>query len=452
MAAKIQPKLRKKKTIPYNFGAKHIEYIRACEDNAYNIAEGAVRAGKTVDNAVAFCRELCRTPDKLHLATASTAPTAKLILGDCNGFGIEHYFRGQCHWGKYRGNEALIICGKFTGYREHIVIFVGGAKADSYKKFRGTSIGMWIATEIDLHHENTINEALTRQAAAKRRKFFWDLNPGSPFAVIYTKFIDEYKKKYEEGTLKGGYNYRLFTIYDNINISDEQREEFISQYCPDSVEYRRKIEGKRCVAEGLVFQLFADKPERFIVQEKPKNISFIDIGVDFGGNKSKTTFVATAFIGNFQKIYVVADHKMEGDKGTIDPSKIEKALIQFYKYVKSEYPKAPIKFIHCDNEAQTLINGIRIAFLKAQLPAMVCDCYKGKITDRIYGLQSLMTEGRYFVHKDCNNVIDSLKTQVWDEKEKTKDIRLDDGTFDIDTADANEYSFSSWLTQLRLKA
>ena len=452
MAVKIQPKLRKKKTIPYNFGKKHIEYIRACEDNVYNIAEGAVRAGKTVDNVVAFCRELCRTPDKLHLATASTAPTAKLILGDCNGFGIEHYFRGQCHWGKYRGNEALIICGKFTGYRERIVIFVGGAKADSYKKFRGTSIGMWVATEIDLHHENTINEALTRQAAAKHRKFFWDLNPGSPFAVIYTKFIDEYKKKYEDGTLKGGYNYRLFTIYDNINISDEQREEFISQYCPDSVEYRRKIEGQRCVAQGLVFQLFADTPERFIVQEKPKNISFIDIGVDFGGNKSKTTFVAAAFIGNFQKICVVADHKMEGDKGTIDPSKIERELIQFYRYVQSEYPKAAIKFIHCDNEAQTLINGIRIAFMKAKLSAAVCDCYKGRITDRIYGLQSLMTEGRYFVYKDCTNVINSLKTQVWDEKEKTKDVRLDDGTFDIDTADANEYSFSSWLMQLKIKS
>ena len=452
MAAKITPKIRKKRTIPYNFGEKHLAYIRACEDNVYNIAEGAVRAGKTVDNVVAFCRELCRTPDKLHLATASTAPTAKLILGDCNGFGIEHYFRGQCKWGKYKGNEALIICGKFTGYRERIVIFVGGAKADSYKKFRGTSIGMWIATEIDLHHENTINEALTRQAAAKHRKIFWDLNPGSPFAAIYTKYIDEYKRKYEAGTLKGGYNYQLFTIYDNINISDEQREAFVSQYSPGSVEKRRKIDGERCVAEGLVFQQFADAPERFIVESKPKNIRFIDIGVDFGGNKSATTFVATAFIGNFDSLCVVADHKMKGGKGSIDPQQIERELKDFYYYVKAEYPNAPIKFIHCDNEAQTLINGIRIAFRKANIPAAVCDCYKGKITDRIYTLNGLMTEGRYRVYKDCENVINSLQTQVWDSKEIKKDVRLDDGTIDIDTADANEYAFSSWITQLKLRS
>lgn len=452
MAAKISPKIRKKRTIPYNFGKKHLEYIKACEDNVYNIAEGAVRAGKTVDNVVGFCHELCTTPDKLHLASASTAPTAKLILGDCNGFGIEHYFRGQCHWGKYKGNEALIIKGPLTGYRERIVLFVGGAKTDSYKKFRGMSIGMWIATEIDLHHENTINEALTRQAAAKRRKIFWDLNPGSPFAPIYTKYIDEYKRKYEDGTLKGGYNYQLFTIYDNINISDEQREAFISQYSPGSVEKRRKIDGERCVAEGLVFQQFADRPERFIIDYKPKNIRFIDIGVDFGGNKSSTTFVATGFIGNFDSICGLADHKMKGGKGTIDPQRIERELIDFYKYVKSEYPNVPIKFIHCDNEAQTLINGIRFAFAKAHIPAAVCDCYKGAINDRIYTLNGLMTEGRYHVHKDCENVINSLSSQTWDSKEITKDKRLDDGTFDIDTADANEYSFSSFITQLKLRS
>ena len=48
----------KKKTIPFNFGLKHIEYMRKCVVNTYNIAEGAVRAGKTVDNVYAFAHEL----------------------------------------------------------------------------------------------------------------------------------------------------------------------------------------------------------------------------------------------------------------------------------------------------------------------------------------------------------------------------------------------------------
>ena len=434
-----------KKTIPYNFSEKHKEYIRRCRDCTYNVAEGAVRAGKTVDNVIAFCKELRDTPDKLHLATASTAATAKLIIGDCNCFGIEHYFRGQCRWGKHDGNDALIIKGTFTGGKKKIVMFVGGGKSNSYTKFRGASIGMWIATEIDLHHENTITEAFNRQGAAKRQKVFWDLNPGSPFAPIYKKYIDEFAKKDADGTLLGGYNYGHFTIFDNINISDKNRSVFISRFNPQSVEYRRYIKGDRCAAEGLVFRQFADNPDRFIVSKKYSGVKFISIGVDFGGNKSKVTFVASAVIGNYQALGVIADYKMGEGKGTIDPDRINRELITFFRYVQALYPNARIQYIDCDNASQELINGIRLAFIRANIPVVVRDCWKGLINDRIYALNGLMTQGRFFVHEDCLNVIDSLSSQAWDAKEKTKDVRLDDGTFDIDTSDALEYSFSRFI-------
>ncbi|HGT1768092.1 TPA: PBSX family phage terminase large subunit, partial [Clostridioides difficile] len=89
----------KKKTIPFKFGDKHKEYIKRCASNTYNIAEGAVRAGKTVDNVFAFAHEIKTSKDKIHLATGSTSANAKLNIGDANGFGLEYIFRGQCHWG-----------------------------------------------------------------------------------------------------------------------------------------------------------------------------------------------------------------------------------------------------------------------------------------------------------------------------------------------------------------
>lgn len=127
----------KKKTIQYNFGQKHIDYIRNCVDCTYNIAEGAVRAGKTVDNVYAFAHELETTPDKIHLATGSTAANAKLNIGDCNGMGLEYIFRGQCRWGKYKGNECLVIKGPKTKFKQKVVIFAGAALANSFKKIRG---------------------------------------------------------------------------------------------------------------------------------------------------------------------------------------------------------------------------------------------------------------------------------------------------------------------------
>lgn len=223
---------KRKKTVQYNFSQKHLQYIRNCVWNVYNIAEGAVRAGKTVDNVYAFAHELKTHPDKLHLATGSTGANAKLNIGDCNGMGLESIFRGQCKWGKYKGNECLIINGPDTGYREKVVIFAGAALASSFKKIRGNSYGMWIATEVNLHHDNTIKEAFNRTLASHNRKFFWDLNPDHPKAKIYTDYIDKYVAKHKTGELKGGVNYDKFTIFDNINISKENREAFLSQYEP----------------------------------------------------------------------------------------------------------------------------------------------------------------------------------------------------------------------------
>lgn len=273
----------RKKSIPFNFGDKHKAYIRGCATNMYNVAEGAVRAGKTVDNIFAFAYEIKKTKDRIHLATGSTVANAKLNIGDANGFGLEYIFRGQCRWSKYKDNEALIIKGVDTKNQERIVIFAGGAKADSYKKIRGNSYGMWIATEINLHHDNTIKEAFNRTAAAQMRKFFWDLNPDHPKAKIYTDYIDKYQNRQESGQLLGGYNYEHFTIDDNVNISEARRLEIKSQYDVGSVWYNRDILGLRMVAEGLIYRQFTERKQDYLITELPNYFEAINIGIDIGG-------------------------------------------------------------------------------------------------------------------------------------------------------------------------
>lgn len=120
--------------LDYKFSDKHIKYLDRTRDNVYNIAEGAVRAGKTVDNVLSFALQLENSKDRFHLATGSTVGNAKLNIGACNGLGLENIFRGRCRWGKHLDNEALFIN---TLEGEKIVIFSGGGKADSFKSIRG---------------------------------------------------------------------------------------------------------------------------------------------------------------------------------------------------------------------------------------------------------------------------------------------------------------------------
>ena len=456
--------ITKKKTIPYNFSDKHKEYISKCANNMFNFAEGAVRAGKTVDHIFAFAHELKNTKDKLHLATGSTGANAKLNIGDCNGFGLEYYFRNQCRWGKYKDNEALFIKGPATRNKLRVVIFAGGGKADSFKKIRGNSYGMWIATEINLHHDNTIKEAFNRTIAAQKRKIFWDLNPDNPNALIYKEYIDKYAKKAEEGTLLGGYNYQHFTIDDNITIPEERKNVIKSQYDKDSIWYIRDILGIRCIAEGLIYRTFSNdistkkEDSRFYIElpktyeDNKNNFRFqeINIGVDFGGNLSGHTFVASGITQGYKTLIGLSSERwLEGDNiKDVTPEKLGELLIAFVKRVQATYGHlGRIEHIYMDSAEQVLIRGMKAALEKEKIYITVRNARKAEINDRIRCTDLLMSQGRFFITKDCVSLKDAFNTAVWNPKE-LKPVRLDDGSSDIDSLDAFEYSFEKDMKRL----
>lgn len=447
------------KQIPYRFADKHLEYIRKCQDNMYNILEGAVRSGKTVDHIMAFAKELCDTPDKFHLATGSTMANAKLNIGDANGFGLEHIFRGQCRWTSYKDNDALAIRGPYTNFKEKIVIFAGGGSSVSFHKIRGNSYGMWIATEINLHHDNTIKEAFNRTIASQRRKIFWDLNPEHPKAPIYVNYIDKYAEKAEKGILKGGYNYAHMTIFDNINITPDRLEEIISQYDPDSIWYIRDILGQRSIADGLIYTRLATAiaskvnefripKEKAITMAKKGEIFHIHVGVDFGGNGSGHAFIATGETQGYEKLIALKSRRyvegeLDPDTGEkildVDPKKLNELFIRFIEAVIDEY--GYITKIYADSAEQVLIRGFKTALQKSgHGDIKIVNALKSKITDRIFATTSLAAQERLLITEDCNSLEQALSMAVWNPKSLELE-RLDDGTSDIDSLDAFEYSF-----------
>lgn len=266
----------KTQTIPWQpFSEKHKRYIKQAVKSRMCVAEGAIRSGKTIDHCIIAAAYLETCADKIHIASGSTIGNAKLNIGDCNGFGLEHLFRGRCRWGKYKDNEALFLMTK-TG--EKVVIFAGGGKADSYKRILGNSYGLWIATEINEHYDSHdsrssfIKVAFGRQLAADKPFVLWDLNPCNPNHDIYENYIDKYLDSYN------GYLYEHFTIEDNLSISPARREEIEQQYVQGSVWYRRDILGERCIAEGLVYPMYEDA----LVDELPKEYEDYSISIDYG--------------------------------------------------------------------------------------------------------------------------------------------------------------------------
>lgn len=433
------------------FSPKHLRYMRNAMKSDFCVAEGAIRAGKTIDNCYIAYKYLMATPDRFHLASGSTLANAKMNLGICNGFGLEALFRGRCRWGKYRDNEALFIS---TPTGEKVVLFVGGGKADSYKKILGYSLGLWIATEINEHYDSDdsktsfVKVALGRQVAAVMPMRIWDLNPSSPQSPIYSQYIDHYRE-----IRRPGYLYEHFTIDDNWSLSAQRREEIKRDYDPNSIWYRRDILGQRVVAEGLIYRSFADDPAAWCTTREALRDKYYDkrlkrwtfrnifLGVDFGGSGSAHTFVASAITEDWHLI-ALASERIDAHK--VDTEQLTERFLAFGARIRAEY--GWIDTAWCDSAEQTIINSFR---KKAPFP--VGNARKCEIRDRIRSTDLMMSlHVLSIVAEDCRTLIDALAGCVWDKNKPGAWVRLDDGTSDIDTLDAFEYSWERlWKILIR---
>lgn len=431
------------RTIPWGkFSDKHKNYIKTALNYKQSVAEGAVRSGKTIDHCIIFSMYLETCEDKIHLASGSSLPNAKLNIGDCNGFGLEHIFRGRCRWGKYKSNEALFVQTK-TG--EKIVIFTGGGKSDSYKSILGNSYGGWIATEINEHYDcedsrtSFIKVAMARQIASVHPFTLWDLNPSNPNADIYKNYIDKFMGL-------DWYRYEHFNIFDNATMSQERIEEIKNKYDMNSVWYKRDILGERMVAEGLVFPYFANdcKPYLFKYQslkekmkEEGKRFSHLIIGVDFGDNGSKYSWHLTGFTNDWDYMWALDEGDME-KSNSIDATKFCKAFVRFYKRCVECY--GYVEWIFCDSASNTLINTLRAYFYAEGLDgSIIAPVKKNELTDRPITVDSLLVTGRLKIEEHCKNLINALSELVWDEK---KDIPKDENVNNInDDWDSFCYTF-----------
>lgn len=198
----------------------------------------------------------------------------------------------------------------------------------------------------------------------------------------------------------------------------------------------------------MIYRLFADDPARFTVDSvDPGAIDFVNIGVDFGGNRSRTTFAAAAFLRH-GGIAVIGEHAVAGGKGEIDSSRINGEFGSFLGKLRQAYPDVRVKYVFADSEAQYLINGLRRYVQENDGGIRVMDCAKRPIVDRIAFVNTLMSSGRFRLTKDCVLLKAGLASAVWDEN-ADGDKRLDNFSTDIDILDAFEYAVERYMMSMK---
>lgn len=163
--------------------------------------------------------------------------------------------------------------------------------------------------------------------------------------------------------------------------------------------------------------------------------------MDFGGNNSAHAMICTGFSLKLKTVVALDEYYY---KGSITPAKLERDTADFVRKCKEKYKIADM---YCDSAEQVLITGIKAAFAREKIPINVHNARKGEIIDRIRFTCAIMGTGRFRVMRRCRHLIGAFSDAVWNSK-KLDDERLDDGTVNVDSLDAFEYSVEPYMNSI----
>ena len=392
-------------------------------DNAnrrWNIKYGATRSGKTYLDYYVIPKRIRNVAGQQGLI---------VILGNTKGTLQRNVIEPlQNIW----GTELV------SDIKSDNTAFMFGEKAyclgaDNIKhvnKIRGASFKYCYGDEVATWNEEVF-QMLKSRLDKSYSKFDGTCNPEGP-SHWFKKFLDGNADIYQQ----------KYTLYDNPFLAKEVLKNLETEY-RGTVFFDRYILGDWKAAEGTIYMLFADETEKFLTDKVNEQLAIVTIGVDYGAGKSKIKFVASGITYNFRNVYVLDEMDLTG---VYDPEQIYEKFIEFYKRVYDKYDKCQYAFCDYGALGNVITLGLIRKCQKERIPVQVVDCSKGLINDRIFLSSTLMAQRRFFILRKNTIIIKAFQDALWNNKKS--DERLDDGTTDIDSLDAFEYSINSFYENL----
>ena len=319
---------------------------------------------------------------------------------------------------------------------EQEVYCLGTEKISQVSKIQGTSIKYAYGDEMAKWNKEVF---IMIQASLDKPYSCLDgaLNPENKNHWLKKDFLDVIKEKGLDVYTQ------YYTIFDNPFLPKDFVENLCKEY-QGTVYYNRLILGQWCDAEGLIFQQIANDYKRYITEEVQLN-SFISIGIDWGGNKSKHSITATKISRDFKRVQCLKSDTMKAT-GT-NTKQVFRWIINFIKEIQDKY--GTVSFIFADSAEQVLNNSLNGELRANKINLIVQDSLKIEIKNRIELWNRLLNLDKMsFIENQCQSLIEALQTALYDEKAKD-DRWIDDGeTSDIDSLDSFDYSFELWAEEI----
>ena len=395
-----------------------------CRESPYSeyngiIADGSIRAGKTVSMAISFILWAMASYDRQNFAMCGKT------VGSFRR-NVWNWLRPVLHARGYEiqefrtSNTIIVNNGRVTNY---FYIF-GGRDESSQDLIQGMTLAGLYCDEVALMPESFVNQA-TGRCSVKGAKMWFNCNPESPMHWFLKNWIE---KKDEKKLL-----HLHFVMDDNPSLSDIVRERYKTTYT--GVFYQRFILGLWVMAQGAIYkdawsdELYFDKEQLDLIYKNPRLYRRY-ISIDYG------TVNPMAFLDIWDDgdtVWVCREYywnsRAEGGKEK-DNSQYGDDLMEFIKF--SDY--APTAVI-VDPSAASFKIEMRNRGLRAKETVDTINA-DNSVIEGIRNVNRLLTRRKIRIYKDaCPNLIKEMQSYAWDEKAiqnggKERPIKVNDHACD----------------------
>lgn len=363
------------------------------------IADGSIRAGKTVAMGISFVVWAMENFDAQNFAMC--------------GKTVGSFRRNVWSWLKpvlrihgYRMEESRtenLVVISYKGRINHFYIF-GGRDESSQDLIQGITLAGLYCDEVALMPESFVNQA-TGRCSVTGAKMWFNCNPDSPRHWFLTNWIEQKERK------------RLLHIHflmdDNPSLSEPVRERYRTMY--SGVFYQRFILGMWVMAQGAIYRdawneelLFDDDKLTWIYRNE--HIMRRYIAIDYG---TVNPMVFLDIYDDGRDVWVVNEYYWDSraEEREKDNSQYAEDLMSF---IGDEhlYPTAVV----IDPSAASFKIELRNRGLRAKETVETINA-ANDVLEGIRAVNTLMTRRRVHFHRTrCPNCIKEHQSYVWDDK------------------------------------
>lgn len=361
------------------------------------IAEGAIRAGKTIIMGLSFILWSMQKSSDINYAICgkTVASTRRNIIEPLIEMLKQRKFKVI-----NRKTEGKLIVIKNNNKNTYYIF--GGKDEGSASLIQGITLGGVLFDEVALMPRSFVEQAMAR-CSVNGSKYWFNCNPEGPQHWFYVEHILKWKER--------KYIRIHFCLEDNPSLSKERIDNYKSLYT--GIFYKRFILGEWAFANGIVYDMVTD--ENFYYNSNRESVVPIKIiendikpyyGVDFGTANPQVYLEVYKYVDYAKKemcFYVENEYYWNSRKKLMQKTPDEYVSdfnnwCKEFSYLIIDPSATPLKAAH-RKYGHNVINA------------------KNNVEEGIIGLSTLFANKMIKINKDnCPNLCAELGLYRWNEK------------------------------------